>query len=289
MIKHILKRLESSGQRAWVKTVAEMVFRMNHIVLSKIPGGKRCPVCGSRLLTLFRPVCGEELINQWGLDSDWQNLMQRREGEICVSCGASLRVRQLGHTLISWVNQPIDTTGLSVNDLVKNKKLDNLKIAEINSCGALHSYIRNLVGLHYSEFSPDEPNVRHESLMSLTYPDETFDIVLHSDTLEHVPGVEKSLSEIWRVLKKGGVSIFSVPIIRNGRRTLTRALMLDNGKIEHVLPASYHGGSMQKTNQYLVFSEFGDDFTMMIQKQGFKVKMIENDNNRTAVTFIAEK
>jgi len=131
----------------------------------------------------------------------------------------------------------------------------------------------------------DEPS-RWENLMSLTYPDETFDVVLHSDTLEHVPDAEKAISEIWRVLKKGGVSIFLVPIIRDGRRTLTRATQTDKGEIKHHKPASYHGGCMQQTNQYLVFSEFGDDFTAIIQKQGFKVNMAESDQNKAAVTFI---
>ena len=266
-----------------------MVFTIAYLVLSRVPGGKRCPVCGARLITLFRPVCGEELITQWGLDSKWENLMQQREGEICVSCGSSLRVRQLGLTLVSWMNHQGEKVGLSVKDLVKNNSLEDLRIAEINSCGALHRYIKAIPRLYYSEFSPDETNVRRENLMSLTYPDETFDVVLHSDTLEHVPNAEKAMSEIWRVLKKGGVSIFSVPIIRDGRRTLTRATQTDKGEIKHHKPASYHGGCMQQTNQYLVFSEFGDDFTAIIQKQGFKVNMAESDQNKAAVTFIVEK
>ena len=165
MIKYFLNKIESSAQRAWVKAVAEMVFMINYILLSNIPGGKRCPVCGSMLITLFRPVCSKELMNQWGLDAYWENLMQKREGEICVSCGSSLRVRQLGLTLVSWINHQGGKVGFSVNDLVKNKKLNNLKVAEINSCGALHGFIKNLPGLCYSEYITKDPSVRRENIM----------------------------------------------------------------------------------------------------------------------------
>ena len=48
---------------------------------------------------------------------------------------------------------------------------------------------------------------------ALPYPDETFDIVVHSDTLEHVPEPVHALGECKRVLKPNGALCFTVPII----------------------------------------------------------------------------
>lgn len=44
------------------------------------------------------------------------------------------------------------------------------------------------------------------------YPDNSWDLVICSHVLEHVPDDIKALSEIYRVLKKGGVAILMAPI-----------------------------------------------------------------------------
>ena len=42
-------------------------------------------------------------------------------------------------------------------------------------------------------------------------PDETFDLVVHSDTLEHVPDPVRGLAECRRVLKPHGLLILETP------------------------------------------------------------------------------
>lgn len=44
------------------------------------------------------------------------------------------------------------------------------------------------------------------------YPNDTWDLVICSHVLEHVPDDVKALSEIYRVLKKGGAAILMAPI-----------------------------------------------------------------------------
>ena len=164
--------------------------------------------------------------------------------------------------------------------------LPKLSVAEINSCGAMHGTLVRLPKLAYSEYSPETPNVAHEDLLALSYPDESFDLVLHSDSLEHVPDIDCALSELYRVLKPGGASIFSVPIILDGRKTVVRAEHRD-GVIRHFRTPTYHGGSYQATRQYLVYYDFGIDFIDRVSAAGFDVRMIEHDTNRAAITFIA--
>jgi len=45
----------------------------------------------------------------------------------------------------------------------------------------------------------------------LGFPNDEFDKVLCSEVIEHIPDAEKALSEIWRVLKPGGLVVLSTP------------------------------------------------------------------------------
>jgi SAM-dependent methyltransferase len=65
-----------------------------------------------------------------------------------------------------------------------------------------------------SEYFPDTPlgaeknGVQCQNLEALTFKDNSFDLVITEDVLEHVVNVRKALSEIHRVLKQGRLSYF---------------------------------------------------------------------------------
>jgi SAM-dependent methyltransferase len=288
MLKSLLTRLESSSKRGAVIAAAEAVFRIAHSMLQFIPGNPRCPVCGAFLITLYRPVYSKALINESKLNAQWEDYFNHREGEICISCGGSIRGRQMGLALVNWINRTLGTDFQNAQSALCYTGGRRLKIAEINSCGGVHKILSRLPNVSYSEFEPQDKSIRHEDLLGLSYEDDFFDIVLHSDTLEHIPDVDRALSEIWRVLKPGGAMIFSIPIVRDGRATLVRA-KFQGGQIKHVYPPSYHGGSYQATNQYLVFYEFGLDFLNLLKSRGFTVDLLEYPGNPAAVTFTAIK
>jgi SAM-dependent methyltransferase len=287
MISFLLRRLEASPYRRQVKAAAESVFLVAGSILRKVPGGPRCPVCSARLVCLYRPVMGDELVGEWGIDETWRSLIDRREGEVCLGCGSSLRVRQVAATLLGWLAER-GGKAATLDAALREDVLPKLSVAEINSCGAMHGTLVRLPKLAYSEYLPESPNVVHEDLLALSYRDESFDLVLHSDSLEHVPDVDRALSEIYRVMKPGGASIFSVPIILDGRKTVVRAEHRD-GVIRHLRTPTYHGGSYQATRQYLVYYDFGVDFPARVSAAGFDVRMIEHETNRAAITFIAGK
>ena len=144
------------------------------------------------------------------LNDEWENYFNRREGEICIACGSSVRVRQLAKTLALWANKNLQASICETNVGIKSLPLKNLNIAEINSCGPMHKWIADFGNVFYSEFNPIDKNIRREDILFLTYSSESFDIVLHSDTLKHVFDIDRALTEIWRILKPGGASIFSI-------------------------------------------------------------------------------
>ena len=281
------QRLEASPYRRQVKAAAESVFWCAGTLLQGVPGNPRCPVCSARLLCLYRPVMGDDLAREWGIDEIWRPLIDRREGEVCLGCGSSLRVRQLAATLLDWLAVK-GARAATLKAALGGDVLPSLSVAEINACGAMHGRLVRLPRLAYSEYAPESPTVAHEDLLALSYSDESFDLVLHSDSLEHVPDVDRALSELYRVLKPGGASIFSVPIIRDGRQTVVRAEQ-HNGGVRHLRTPTYHGGSYQATRQYLVYYDFGDDFPGRVSAAGFNLRTVEHATNPAAVTFIAEK
>ena len=54
-------------------------------------------------------------------------------------------------------------------------------------------------------------NIRQGSLTQLPYEKETFNLVTAFDAIEHIESDKKALTEIARVLKKGGLAVFNVP------------------------------------------------------------------------------
>ena len=55
--------------------------------------------------------------------------------------------------------------------------------------------------------------VRHQAVdaCAITFPDQTFDVVMSSEVIEHTPDPRKALREMARVLKPGGILVVTSP------------------------------------------------------------------------------
>lgn len=71
----------------------------------------------------------------------------------------------------------------------------------------------------------DKIKLKRENLLSLSFADETFDYILCWGVLMHIPDIEKAISELSRVLKKGGVLIIS-----EGNMSSLQSIVLRNLK-----------------------------------------------------------
>jgi len=85
---------------------------------------------------------------------------------------------------------------------------------------ALDRAARRVPGAHRVDLIPDAP---------LPLEDASFDLVLCSETIEHVRDVQLLLSEVRRVLRPGGTLALTTPA--HGRRTTLRALLTGFGRV----------------------------------------------------------
>src|SRR5262249_37562790 len=106
-----------------------------------------------------------------------------------------------------------------------------------------------------------------EDLTRLSYSDNSLDVILTSETLEHVPDLNAALREIHRVLAPGGRHIFTVPVLPTVEKTFSRSVVLTDGTIEDRAQRICHPGGDWG---YPVFTEFGTDLPALLTQAGFK-------------------
>ncbi len=217
-----------------------------------------CPICGRVKEIAQGRAISDELAADWRLTEEQRRFFDFREGCSCRHCGSSVRRMEMGMALLEVLNLRSGECLQFVKDLPAWEGAARLKIAEINNCGSLHGYLQQLPGLVYSEYGSQDPLLSSEDLSQLSYGDDSFDLVLHSDVLEHVPDYRQALAESRRVLKADGVLVFTVPFLLD-RPTVRRAV-LAGGEVRHLCSPSYHGEYRLRLGDYLVYHEFGHDF-----------------------------
>ena len=117
------------------------------------------------------------------------------------------------YTLISLAHLKV------IKSLPLNLKLSH--VYELAYHGASFSYLQNnFINFYYSEFfGPNNLgeinlnySVRNEDIQRLTFNNDSFDLISCTEVLEHVPDYYKGFTEAFRVLKKDGYFIFTVPL-----------------------------------------------------------------------------
>ena len=109
--------------------------------------------------------------------------------------------------------------------------------------------------------------VEHQNMMDLSYADNCFDLVIHSDVLEHVPDYLAGLSQCYRVLKPGGRLVFACPVYcqREHQRV---ARLNEQGEVEFFGKESYHGNPIDPKGSP-VFVKHGYNLLEDLQETGF--------------------
>jgi SAM-dependent methyltransferase len=205
-----------------------------------------CPACGGNQFTQF-PTISETLATEWELQPYELTYIERQQGYCCTHCGCNLREMALAAAICREFSFDGPLTAFA-----QAPGAARLQLLEVNECARLSAVLRLFPG-HQLVSYPD-----HD--MQASYlPSGKFDLVLHSDTLEHIPDPVKGLAECRRLLRPSGKCMFTVPAIVD-RLSRSRA----------GLPASYHGPPGTQWPDYTVHTEFGSDVWRYVVAAGYK-------------------
>jgi SAM-dependent methyltransferase len=187
-------------------------------------------------------VLWPQLIAEWGLRANEAASLDRREGLGCAQCGVRLRSAALAAAILRHVEWEGTFDAWTASGAT-------MSVLEINKAGQLSEWLDRLGNHRLVEF-PDT------DMHSLGDTDASWDLLVHSDTVEHLEDPVRALAECRRVLSPSGALCFTVPIVP-GRLTRRR----------DYLPPSFHGTEVDPA--YLVYTEYGADFWTQVFDAGF--------------------
>jgi SAM-dependent methyltransferase len=250
-----------------------------------------CSVCGAESKFVFNSwVIRPEQVADEGCP-DVVLAYARRESLFCRLCCSSLRVRGIADVLLSLYGNGAK----SIAEMVHQGDFRKSDVAEINpigSMGSLHAFLAHLPHLAFSEYHSAERlgeivgGARNEDICRLTYADQSFDLVLTSEILEHVPNFRAALRETRRVLRPGGRHVFTVPVVASRAISVARAEVGPEGQIVHQLPPMWHGRGrglyryLPVSRSHLTFTEFGCDLTEHLRDAGFEPEVLNGTDDK---------
>jgi SAM-dependent methyltransferase len=172
-----------------------------------------------------------------------------RDNYVCLNCFSIPRQRHIQHILDSFFS------GWESRAMHESSPSNNL----------LAQYCPSYTG---SQYLPDTPigteknGVRCENLEQLTFADGSFDCFVTQDVFEHIFNPNLAAREIMRVLRPGGIHIFTAPKHKGIHKSYQRARLVNN-HIEHVMEEQYHGNPVGD-GRALVTWDYGDDFEFLL-------------------------
>ena len=210
----------------------------------------RCPLCGHA--TVF--VC---------LD-----VATARNNMVCVRCHSSSRQRHIAQVLL----RHFGAASSSLRSLVQGR---GLRVYSTDSDDAMARLLRDCPTFCCSEYEPDVPlgqalgpHATCQDVQRLTYPDACFDVVVSSDVFEHVRQYKKGFAEVHRVLRPGGLHVFTVPFYFD-RSTVVRIDTQGSDDVTLLSPPEYHTDRLGRP--VLTYRSFGVDLCDELRRMGFSV------------------
>lgn len=222
-----------------------------------------------KLPVIFCPVCG----NTSQVIAIKENL---RESCLCTRCRSSNRQRQLAYMLCRSLSSIKQKRIRCLRDIIG---YIDLFIYNTECERAIHNNLSGMKNYICSEYCGSKyksgnivNGMLHEDLMDLSFDDESIDIVLSSDVLEHVSRPYDAHREIWRVLKPNGRHIFTVPFHPKEFLDETRAAHDENGELRLIKEPLYHGDPL-RSDGALVYTIFSLQMLAEMKKIGFRTNL----------------
>ena len=169
----------------------------------------------------------------------------------CPDCNALERHRLL------WLYLQRETTVLN--------PAQHAKVLHVAPETSFDQAFRRVPHIDYLSIDLESPRaMQHMDLTDLPLANDTFDVIFCIHVLEHIPDAAKALSEMYRVLKPGGLGVILVPVDKSLPHTL------EDPAIVTPEDRTLHYGQWDHVRQY------GRDYPDHLRAAGFQVEIIEH-------------
>lgn len=192
-----------------------------------------------------------------------------RNNMYCLFCRSSSRNRHVAKIILAEVIK-------SVSSIAQIPKATELKVLNTDIDDAFSEILRHHSSVVCSALLPDvQPGTKLrermfcQDLENLTFEDESFDLVITQDVLEHVRDSQKAFQEILRVLKVGGYHVFTVPFYFE--RQTVRYVDTSGDEDTYLVPPVYHGDTIR--GKVLAYRTFGLDLFDFLNSLGFDTRV----------------
>ena len=145
-----------------------------------------------------------------------------------------------------------------------------IKLLHFAPEAAFHEIFKKSNNISYDTIDLDSPLAKIKAdICNLPLEDNTYDFILCNHVLEHINDDIKAMSELYRVLKKGGIGIFQIPIDINRDKTFEDSSIKDPKERNKVF------------GQYDHVRIYGMDYYDRLKSVGFSVEQIKYADNLT--------
>lgn len=217
-----------------------------------------------------------------------------REGYRCQYCGSSLRYRGQAEMIVDLFGSDGDH---SLVDIASSVDFRKKKLYEPGVSGPFRSIFRDMEHYTTSFYWDDvalgdsRGGVQCQNLESLTFDDNTFDLVITSDIMEHVRKPWQAFQEIFRVLALDGIHVFSIPVQTPMPSQCFERVDTSGGKDTFLVEPHFHGDGAG--GRSLVYIDYGRDIFERLAAIGYIVSMQsprdESPEARRLLTFATRK
>lgn len=203
------------------------------------------------------PICLQSI--EFSSDDDYVSCRSKLISKACPNIRCAVRERAVAKVL---------------RELYSEDEFHSLRVHQAAPMDrGLTLWLRNELSIYLETgYFPDKKfgaqigNLRNEDLENQTFDDDSFDLVIHSDVLEHVYNPFLVIREIERTLVSGGRCIFTVPT-QPGRVKSEQIAFIDkSGKIKTIGEPKYHGNP-QSSKGSLVTWLYGYDLPLLISRK----------------------
>jgi SAM-dependent methyltransferase len=182
---------------------------------------------------------------------------------VCPCCGLNNRQR----VVAGWIA-----------DYVRTQDLDQMRGYATEQVTAMYQWLVKALPVHCwigSEYLGNQyksgeidRGILHQDIEALSFENESFDLLISNDVMEHVPHPFRAMQEMARVLRPLGKAYMTFPFYQDKDLNVSRSKIDDEGQLVHLLPPEYHGNPVSSEGS-LVFTDFGWEVLAQFKEAGF--------------------